>query len=70
MKKLILIAIMVIWNLSFSQTIEKSSIDSGGASVTVGNIQLLYTIGEVFVAERSAATISVSEGFISATFKI
>lgn len=47
------------------QSIEKFSIDSGGASASAGNIQILYTIGEVNVAERAAGNIQVSEGFIN-----
>lgn len=53
-----------------AQTIEKFSIDSGGASATVGNINILYTIGEVNVQEYSQPTVSVSEGFINADFRI
>ncbi|WP_225034617.1 hemagglutinin protein [Winogradskyella sp. SM1960] len=48
-----------------AQSIEKFSIDSGGASVTAGGIQMLYTIGEVNVQELSTGGISVSEGFIN-----
>jgi len=48
-----------------SQSIKKSSIDSGGASTVVNNIQIIYTIGEVVVRETSTPTISVSEGFIN-----
>ena len=48
-----------------AQTIEKFSIDSGGASVTNGSIQVLYTIGEVHVQEASVNTIVLSEGFIN-----
>eukprot|EP01093_Parvamoeba_rugata_P009786 TRINITY_DN26880_c0_g1_i1.p1 TRINITY_DN26880_c0_g1~~TRINITY_DN26880_c0_g1_i1.p1 ORF type:complete len:155 (-),score=17.43 TRINITY_DN26880_c0_g1_i1:134-598(-) len=51
-----------------SQSIKKSSIDSGGASTVVNNIQILYTIGEVVVRETSTPTISVSEGFINPEF--
>ena len=54
-------------NLAMSQSIEKSSIDNGGASVTVGNIEILYTIGEVNVQELSAVGIQASEGFINNT---
>ena len=51
-----------------AQSIEKFSIDSGGASASAGGIEILYTIGEVAVAERSASGISVSEGFINSSF--
>ncbi|PWI28849.1 hemagglutinin protein, partial [Flavobacteriaceae bacterium LYZ1037] len=52
------------------QTIEKFSIDSGGASATAGGIEILYTIGEVNVQELSAGNIQVSEGFINGSMKI
>jgi len=48
-----------------AQTIEKFSIDSGGASTIVGDIQILYTIGEVNIQELSTESIGVSEGFIN-----
>ena len=68
MKKLILLlSILSATHLTTAQTIEKSSIDSGGASASAGNIEVLYTIGEVNVQELSSSTVSVSEGFISAS---
>ena len=51
--------------LGSSQTIEKFSIDSGGASVMAENINILYTIGEVNVQEWSTNAIKISEGFIN-----
>ena len=60
--------LFTVW--STAQTIEKFSIDSGGASASAGNLQILYTIGEVFVAESTAQTLSISEGFISVNLKI
>ncbi|WP_298898954.1 hemagglutinin protein [uncultured Psychroserpens sp.] len=53
-----------------AQTIEKFSIDNGGASVSSGDIQILYTIGETNIQELSASGISISEGFINADFRI
>jgi hypothetical protein len=53
-----------------AQSIEKFSIDSGGASASNGDIQILYTIGEVNVQELSTASGSISEGFINADFRI
>ncbi|MBF8150863.1 hemagglutinin protein [Winogradskyella sp. F6397] len=65
MKQIInLLMLLVVLPLA-SQSMEKFSIDSGGASVTAGGIQMLYTIGEVNVQELSAGGISVSEGFIN-----
>lgn len=62
--------IVTILSMAFSiavqaQSIEKFSIDSGGASASEGGIQILYTIGEVNVQELSAGNIQVSEGFIN-----
>ena len=48
-----------------AQSIEKFSIDSGGASASTGGIEILYTIGEVNVQELNAGGIIVSEGFIN-----
>ena len=67
MKKLkitLLIGLLITY-MNHAQSIEKFSIDSGGASVNVGGLQILYTIGEVNVAEYSSPTVSVSEGFIN-----
>ncbi|GGG03970.1 hypothetical protein GCM10011344_00380 [Dokdonia pacifica] len=64
MKKAFIFISLVFMSNVFAQTIDRFSIDSGGASTAAGNISILYTIGEVQVAERSTATLSVSEGFI------
>lgn len=53
-----------------AQNIEKFSIDNGGASVSAGNLQVLYTIGEVNVQELNIGSISISEGFINAELRI
>ena len=63
--KLAFLTVLLISFLSNAQTIEKFSIDSGGASTSADGIQILYTIGEVNVQEYSNATLSVSEGFIN-----
>lgn len=63
--KNVIILIMLISIITQAQSIEKFSIDSGGASVVAGGIEVLYTIGEVNVQEYSQATVSVSEGFIN-----
>lgn len=57
--------ILLISCFSFCQTGIKSSMDSGGATTTVGNLQALYTIGEVHVKEASVAPFMISEGFIN-----
>jgi len=67
-KQLIVLTALFMSLFSFSQTIlEKSSIDSGGDSATVGSTTLLYTLGEVVVHETTNGNIHISEGFISAS---
>ena len=68
--KLTLLISCLMVSMSWAQTIEKFSIDSGGASTSAGGLQILYTIGEVNVQELSTASVAVSEGFINADFKI
>ncbi len=65
MKKLIRLLVLLMVMPLASQSIEKFSIDSGGASASTDGIQILYTIGEVNVQEASAGGISISEGFIN-----
>lgn len=62
---LTLLSLLLIPFFGISQSIEKFSIDSGGASSSAGNIEIFYTLGEVNVQERSAGNIQVSEGFIN-----
>lgn len=65
MKKTFTIIALFIVVIGFSQTtINKSSIDSGGASVTNGTTSVIYTLGEVVVNEATSGSIHVSEGFI------
>jgi hypothetical protein len=66
----IVLIVLLISHIGFAQTIEKYSIDSGGASATAGGIEILYTIGEVNVQEHTTPTLSVSEGFITTDFKV
>lgn len=63
--KITFLTMLLISIITNAQSIEKFSIDSGGASTTAGGIEILYTIGEVNVQEISTATVSVSEGFIN-----
>jgi hypothetical protein len=44
--------------------LRKQSVDSGGAVAQSGSIKMLFTVGEVAVAEATSGTYSVSEGFI------
>ncbi|SDF05453.1 hypothetical protein SAMN05421855_1101, partial [Ulvibacter litoralis] len=60
--KFTLLSMLLVSFFGMGQSIEKFSIDSGGASASAGNIQILYTLGEVNVQERSAGNIQVSEG--------
>ena len=65
MRKISTILLFLITTLSFSQTtITKSSIDSGGATVTNGTLSIVYSFGEVVVQEPVNGTIHISEGFI------
>ncbi|MDT0557083.1 hemagglutinin protein [Ichthyenterobacterium sp. W332] len=66
----ITLGLLLITSFLYSQTIEKYSIDSGGASATAGGIEVLYTIGEVAIAERSVSGVSLSEGFINPEFRL
>lgn len=70
MKQLIIMTVVCLSLSIQGQTIVKSSIDSGGASASAGNIRILYTIGEVVVQEVSVGTIILSEGFIGKPLKI
>jgi hypothetical protein len=65
MKKLYFLMFFCIGFITSAQTIEKFSIDSGGANITNGNYQILYTLGETHVQECSVSTIILSEGFIN-----
>ncbi|SFN62883.1 hypothetical protein SAMN04487989_102116 [Bizionia echini] len=67
---LTLLIIVCFFSKNQAQSIEKFSIDSGGAVATAGNLEILYTIGEVHVQELNTANIHVSEGFINGTMKI
>lgn len=67
--KYIKLIFLLYYGLAFGQTIERSSLDSGGASTTASNLQLMYSIGESNIQERSGS-FQVSEGFITPSFKI
>lgn len=64
MKTTIFLIALLISQIALSQTIKKSSIDNGGASVSNNSIHMIYTIGEVNVREITAGSIGISEGFI------
>jgi len=65
MKKSITMFVLLLTLQLSAQTIGKFSIDSGGASASAGNIEILYTIGELNVQELAAGNIQISEGFIN-----
>lgn len=51
-------------HIGFTQSIERQSIDNGGAVASGGELQLLHAIGEVSVQEYTSGNISISEGFV------
>lgn len=65
MKILLTCLILMLTYSLHSQIIKKFSIDSGGANFSDGNIQVLYTIGEVNTQELITGNLAVSEGFIN-----
>ena len=67
---LIILVILTFSKLSQGQTIEKFSIDSGGAAAETGGIEVVYSIGEVNVQERTSPSILVSEGFIGPAARV
>jgi hypothetical protein len=68
--KITLLIPLLMSFLGTAQTIEKFSVDSGGATATAGGLEIVYTIGEVNVQELNSGTIKVFEGFINADFKV
>jgi len=66
MKKSIIIAVLLFSIIPFYAQVElrKQSVDSGGAIAQVGTVKMLFTVGEVAVAEATSGTYFVSEGFI------
>jgi hypothetical protein len=64
MRILYMLAFLGIFCASNAQSIDRFSIDSGGASTTAGGINIVYTLGSVHIAERTSPTLSHSEGFI------
>lgn len=66
MKKSIIISVLLFCIMPFYAQVElrKQSVDSGGAVVQSGNISVVFTVGEVVVAEGNTSTYHISEGFI------
>ena len=69
MKTLYTILMLCIGCFSHAQIqIPISSIDSGGDSVNNGSLSMVYSIGEVAVAEVNSGNLYFSEGFIGKSF--
>jgi len=65
MKKLIILILSIVCYQLSAQQISKESIDSGGGTIITGEFNVIHTVGEVVVAEKSVGNIRVSEGFIN-----
>lgn len=65
MKKSITIILILLGAVTNAQQIKISSVDSGGASSSNGSLNMVYTLGEVVVQEKTSGTFQISEGFIS-----
>jgi len=68
MKNFTILSALLFYSFGFSQSLYKSSIDSGGGVASNNNIKILFTIGEVNVQEFNTGNILVSEGFIGGEF--
>ena len=65
MKNVLRLVFLICFSLiSSAQTIDRFSIDAGGVSTSSGGIEILYTLGEIHVAELAAGNTQISEGFI------
>lgn len=62
---LTVLSCLLLSSKSIGQSIEKFSIDFGGQSLFLENIQIVYTIGEINVQEVNVSNIDISEGFIN-----
>ena len=63
--KLSILFICVVFS-GYSQTeILKRSISSGGVITEIGNLKLMYSIGENAIQEREVGNLQLSEGFIN-----
>ncbi|WP_109438208.1 T9SS type A sorting domain-containing protein [Aquimarina sp. AU119] len=66
MTKLVTIIMLLLsTSITVAQTIEKFSVDSGGASAVVSELQVLYSIGEVNIQELYLESTTISMGFIT-----
>jgi len=65
MKKILSLIIVFTVAFTYGQTITKSSLSTGGGSVSTSDTKVIYTVGENFVQEISSSDTYLSEGFIS-----
>ncbi len=65
MRLILLIGTIFLSHPFMAQTIEKFSIDNGGGIFSNQDIQVLSSIGEVYVNEVIVSDISISGGFIN-----
>jgi len=67
MKIFYIISILLFFEISniAQVNIDKYSIDSGGSISTNGEMQIIYTIGEVNIREQLRNNIYISEGFLN-----
>ncbi len=65
MKLFVSLFIMMFISTGFAQVeIKKSNLSTDGGSAAAGSVSVVYSVGEVFVAEQDASSIHLSEGFI------
>ena len=65
MKKTLLIVMLLFAYSAIAQvTVKKSSISTSGGSMTAGNKQVIFTVGEVNTQETDVGNTHLSEGFI------
>jgi len=65
MKKILLIVLLLFLNSTIAQVeVKKSSISTSGGSISAGNKQVIFTVGEVNVQEADVGNTHLSEGFV------
>ena len=65
MKNLLFVAfVLAVFGLQAQTTIQKSSISTSGGTMTSGNQEVIFTVGETNVQETDTGNVHLSEGFI------
>ena len=65
MKNLLFVAfVLAVFGLQAQTTIKKSSISTSGGTMTSGNREVIFTVGETNVQETDTGNVHLSEGFI------